>query len=298
MGSMCSNVEEAPPQTNAEQDWAQEDSDEDVPMRMPSIPIVARPPDFQPLHVRGLRLAAGRKAQVDLAEQQDKLLYLEAAKDGGVDLEEAKDPEQLEIDIEKARYLAKMMEKRVERFKELGPKCEELCAQVFAVAAEGDADYLRFSLDARVHPDMQDASGMTTLMHATITNKLTVVQTLLEHRADPGVQDVNGATASHYAVQLCHIHVLKELVTPESGLGALAIRDARKFTPIDYARIAERTECMRLLVHRLGGRHRVAVMAYCTPHPDDPGCCPCSRVRKKGSNSQIQADSNAGDAEV
>merc|ERR1712107_854312 len=117
---------------------------------------------------------------------------------------------------------------------------------------------------------MGDESGMTPLMHSTITNKLTVVTLLIEHRADLHVQDCNGATATHYAVQFRHIHALQELLNVEGGKETLIIKDARRLTPIDYARTKEREQCMQLLAHSLGDRHRVALkhgVPRMTMHP-------------------------------
>lgn len=142
---------------------------------------------------------------------------------------------------------------RLRKLCALGPDHTELPKQMVQAAKDGDAFYVSFCAEAKVDVDVQDKLLVTPLIAATIANKVSVVNQLLKLKADPRVQDCNGATCVHYAVQLNHVHALAAILDHPGNSDAFTIRDTRDRTAIDYARGPQRDHVLRLLRNRFGG---------------------------------------------
>lgn len=199
----------------------------------------------EPLHVRQLAMAQRRRAVKELARVDDQL---RAVGNSGT-------PDEVEAANKRLRYRRRLLELRLRRLCELTSSHVELPRQMLEAAREGDAGYVAFCAEARVDVDVQDPRGQTPLIAATITNKLSVVKALLQFCADPRVQDANGATCAHYAVQLERMHALAAILDAPGGIPSdcLTIRDMRARTAVDYARTSSREQVLQLLRHRLGG---------------------------------------------
>ena len=99
---------------------------------------------------------------------------------------------------------------------------EDGTTALMAAAFAGQADALRNLLEAGADPDTQDVSGLTALMNAVIANGelelgeahpifLEIVQLLLDHGADPLLEDQDGQTAADHA-RSYHSDNLSELL--------------------------------------------------------------------------------------
>jgi ankyrin repeat protein len=75
------------------------------------------------------------------------------------------------------------------------------------------------------------AGGMRPLHIAARNGYLEIVELLLEHGANPNVQDNDGRTPLHYAVENCHVGVARVLL--DHGADP-TIRDNNGMTPLDY----------------------------------------------------------------
>lgn len=141
----------------------------------------------------------------------------------------------------------------LERLDALGRGYDGISRQCIAAARDGDVDYVRFCLDARVDADTKDKFGVTPLIAASSSNRLGTVQLLLERKADPRCQDINGATCCHYAVHLSHFHVLHAMLQHRGNFDSFTVKDSRQKSALDYARKADKKQVMQLLKHEMGG---------------------------------------------
>ena len=73
---------------------------------------------------------------------------------------------------------------------------------------------------------------MRPLHIAAQNGYLEIVELLLEHGANPNVQDNDGRTPLHYAVENCHVDVARVLL--DHGADP-TIRDNEGMTPLDYS---------------------------------------------------------------
>jgi len=220
-------------------------------------PLPTPMPALEPLHVRGLRAAEMRKTEEEITHHNELVWKLRHASDRGEHKEWGKTKIELEEELYRTECFYNMLVDRLDRFEGLGETYKELPEQVMAAAKQGDVGYIKFALDAKLPPDMQDRIGTTPLMMAVIRNKISAVKLLLEHNADLGIQDVNGATCIHYAVFLNHLHVL-DACLDVGNYRCLVVKDLRGLSAIDYARRADRSGCMALVRQRMGGPVPVA----------------------------------------
>lgn len=65
----------------------------------------------------------------------------------------------------------------------------------------GDAAGIEKVFSSAVDLNARDAAGRTILMEATLEKRADLVKQLLQHRAQPGLADKDGATALHFAAQ-------------------------------------------------------------------------------------------------
>lgn len=215
----------------------------------------ARPPNYEPLHVRGLTLMMKRWSEDAFKQQQELVENLSSE---GQSSTMGTSTHTGVVHMHQAKYKLDLLERRMERFAQLDTYCTELPRQIFEAATDGDVDYVRLALDVRVDADSTDDQGMSALIHATITNKPSVVSLLVSRGASVNVQDANGATCLHYAVILGHARILKDLIEAPGGWWAMTVTDHRDHTAIDYARPGSRNECLRVLSYKLGGPHAIA----------------------------------------
>ena len=59
---------------------------------------------------------------------------------------------------------------------------------------------------------MPDGDGFTPLMHASIDGQEKIAQLLLEFKANPNLQDRNGASALHYAAKKHSVNIMELLL--------------------------------------------------------------------------------------
>jgi len=202
-------------------------------------------------------------------------------------------------DVERSRYNLKLMRSRMKHLDALNPKNHaELPHQMHEAARLGDARYVELGCEAGVPLNLKDEKGMTPLIVATVANKVSVVKVLLEFCADPSVQDHNGATCAHYAVQLNHIHAFAALldVHPREYWDVLTIRDTRGCSAIDYTRREDRKPCQQLLRNRVGGPVVVLGLILKRALTDRLSRCSCSSVTKarQGKGAAAEPESHAG----
>merc|ERR1719399_2004004 len=81
---------------------------------------------------------------------------------------------------------------------------------------------------------------------------------LLERRADPRIQDINGATSAHYSVLMKHYQALVVILDAgrkNENFDVVTVRDVRGKSAVDYARKREREEIIKLLQNKMGGSY-------------------------------------------
>ncbi|KAM6972130.1 cyclin-dependent kinase 4 inhibitor D [Aplochiton taeniatus] len=139
-----------------------------------------------------------------------------------------------------------------------------------AAAAKGnDSEVRRMLEECRVHPDTVNEYGKTSLQVMMMGNS-TVASLLLEHGADPNVQDRHGITAAHDAARTGFLDTLRVLVdygasvnSPDQG-GALPIHVAIREGHLDVVEfLAPRSD----LKHPNTNGHTAmdVAKASCTP---------------------------------
>jgi len=238
----------------------------------------------EPLHVRYICRAEHRRTTHEILSDEKKLQEMQAELEDAATSEERRI--ELPTDIKRLQYQVKLERMRIDRLGGLNPKThEQLPEQLIAAAREGDCDFVRLAYDAKVDLDVQDPELLVTpLIIATISNKVSAVKLLLEMDANPRVQDVNGATCVHYAVQLDHIHALATVLDDGNGrnFDTLTMKDSRGMSPVDYARRPERRACLRLMQNRMGGPIPVVWQVFKGWLTDKTGCCRPHVVKRRG----------------
>jgi hypothetical protein len=244
----------------------------------------------EPLHVRYLCRAEHRRTTGQIVSEEQKLEDMQKELDGlrGVSTKRSDDSkmQQLESDKKRMLYQIKLRKDRMDRLVAINPRThEEMPEKLIDAARDGDTDFVRLAYDAKVDVNVQHKElRVTPLIMATIANKVTVVKLLLDLQANPRIQDINGATCVHYAVQLDHVHVLATLMdaNPGKDWDTLTQKDAREMSPVDYARRPERSGCLRLMQNRLGGPIPVVWQVFKGWLSDKTGCCRPQINKRKG----------------
>lgn len=223
-------------------------------------------PTFQPapLHVRGLCQGAKRACERSLAVEEQRLAVAEmlGQTQGGEspkNVECLTDEEQQNLDVtrKRLRYNVDLLRRRRQRLANIDNKTfQQLPEQLIEAGADGDYEFIRLCVEAGVPLDIFNERGVTPLILATVNNKVASARLLLESGADPSMQDINGATCAHYAIELRRFQILDaalEAMTRRRSWLGIYIKDARGYSVLDYARLPDHDESLRLLKLRLGG---------------------------------------------
>ncbi|XP_059426270.1 cyclin-dependent kinase 4 inhibitor D [Carassius carassius] len=112
----------------------------------------------------------------------------------------------------------------------------------------GCTSVARVLLDHGADPNVQDRCGVTPAHDAARTGFLDTLRVLVEHGASVNVPDHSGALPLHTAVREGHRDVV-EYLAPLSDLGH---RDGRGVTALDAARDARASEMVELLERLMG----------------------------------------------
>lgn len=230
----------------------------------------------KPLHVRSLCLQARRACERELQREAPRLKAAEALfsdlRDSSSEVLTGKsnkvavvhtdclteeEQEDLEVTVKRLRYTVGLLDRRKQRLAKLDwTTFQQLPDQLVEAAGEGDLEYVKLCADAGVPLDVYNKRGVTPLTAATVSNKVTTACLLLERKADPSMQDINGACAVHYAIELQRYQVFDAALiamNQSRNWVALYLKDSRGKTVLDYARMPGREESIRLLKLRLGG---------------------------------------------
>jgi len=232
-----------------------------------------------PLHVRGLCQAAKRACAKELEREAERLHAAEEclrqfreASGGrafksvfaGVIADNLADEcltdeerDNIEIAEKRIRYNVELLQHRRTRLANLDNKTfQQLPAQLIEAASQGDAEYIRLCAEASCPLDIFNERGVTPLIMATVNNKVSSAKLLLQCKADPAMQDINGASSAHYAMELRRFQIL-DAILEQCGRSktytAVYVKDMRGKSVLDYARLPGREEALRLLKLRLGG---------------------------------------------
>lgn len=218
-------------------------------------------PELEPLHVRALKNEHRRKLEKELEQLEEDLKHLEEENEGIEDpySEEGRNKRR---EIRRADRRLGLRALAIERLDALGRGYKGLALQAVEAARDGDADYVRLCLDAKVDPDTHDQFGATPIIAAASSNRLATVKLLLERGADPRCQDLNGATCAHYCVHLSHFHVMHAILATPENWDCFTIKDARGMSAVDYARKPDKKQCMQLIKHSLGGNFPVVWQVF------------------------------------
>jgi cytohesin len=111
-------------------------------------------------------------------------------------------------------------------------------------AMDGRHEIAKLLLEHGADPNIQDNNGRTPLHWAAWKGHLEVVELLLEHGADPNVQDYGGMTPLHYAAT-GHLEVVELLL--EHGADP-NIKNNNGWTPLHYAAKNCRVGVVRVLL--------------------------------------------------
>ncbi|OGF67958.1 MAG: hypothetical protein A2Y62_00730 [Candidatus Fischerbacteria bacterium RBG_13_37_8] len=90
------------------------------------------------------------------------------------------------------------------------------CANLFFLLEEGNLEAANEYLSKGCNINLKDAEGKTPLMQATLAHKSKIVEYLINKDAQLNIQDNNGNTAVHYAID--DISILKNLINAHADL--------------------------------------------------------------------------------
>jgi ankyrin repeat protein len=103
-------------------------------------------------------------------------------------------------------------------------------------------------LDAGAATDLQDGMGNTALMGVCFKGYTAIGELLLQYNASVDVPNGNGATALTFAATFGHTDLIKLLIANGADK---TLRDRFGKNPVDYARIQENIEALRILAPEL-----------------------------------------------
>ena len=89
-------------------------------------------------------------------------------------------------------------------------------------------------VDANADVNSVDSSCKSPLMYAAFQGAASVVGLLVEHSANPNLQDVDGVTALHWASLAGHVDVVRALLAAGAEPNAMESAESHA-TPLDYA---------------------------------------------------------------
>ena len=118
-------------------------------------------------------------------------------------------------------------------------------------AEKGYFVIVKILLEHGAEPNIQNYIGWTPLHLAAANGYFVIVKILLEHGAEPNIQDNDGSTPLHKAVANCRVGVARVLL--EHGADP-TIRDKKGRTPLDIG-----SNCEEIIeeLRRGGSRTRV-----------------------------------------
>jgi len=103
---------------------------------------------------------------------------------------------------------------------------------IFDCIRNGDAAGVQKLLTAGISADSKDARGISALHYAVGVNRLDILKTLMDAKADPRVVDNEGNTLLHYAAGYGHVQTTDYFL--QCGLPVNATNKAGE-TPLDLA---------------------------------------------------------------
>ncbi|WP_226294410.1 ankyrin repeat domain-containing protein [Aquimarina algicola] len=101
-----------------------------------------------------------------------------------------------------------------------------------------------YLLEHGANPDVQDTSGNTALMGACFKGYVEMIKLLIKHKVTVDQQNYNDATALIFASTFGHTEIVKELLKNGADL---KIKDNRGNKAVDHARMQGNTEIVALL---------------------------------------------------
>lgn len=209
--------------------------------------------EHRPLHVRYMLIEFRRATERRIAKLGN-VVHSAAAGSG--------DPRERSREVvAKAKYELEILEKRREQLERIGPNCLNLPQKLLTSAYAGDKEFVDFCLKAGIPPNIQNETGQTPIILATITKKLSVVKFLIAMRADLGIQDMNGATCVHYAVHCDSVHALEAMLSTDDREVAF-LKDIQGRTVFDYAYRSESQDCLKFLRFHFGGNIGIGMLLF------------------------------------
>ncbi len=119
---------------------------------------------------------------------------------------------------------------------------------LIVAAYYNNTDAVKVLLEAGAHTDLQDGMGNTALMGVCFKGYTEVGKILLNGNATVDMPNGNGATALTFAATFGHAGLVKLLL--EHGADKTR-RDRFGKSPVDYARIQENIEALKILAPEL-----------------------------------------------
>jgi ankyrin repeat protein len=115
-------------------------------------------------------------------------------------------------------------------------------------AYHNNAEAAKVLLDAGAATDLQDSMGNTALMGVCFKGYTAIAELLLQYNASVDLPNGNGATALSFAATFNHAGIIRLLI--EHGADK-NLRDRFGKSPVDYARIQENIDALKILAPEL-----------------------------------------------